>query len=173
MVKEKESKTGSGFFVAWYQRSKKQLENEVSDKQEGNDRKFSGRRHYIFFPAGLQVWSKIGRFWVVSISEKSATNSQALTHFKMHWLYDPQASQSNKGRKKKEKKEKASSVCFQNSGWKSSTEYLSYAQGSLVHTEFNWHFTLKSHHKVTPGSCTCVFIPCRAISKLGRTSAEL
>lgn len=75
--------------------------------------------------------------------------------------------------KKNEKKEKASSVCFQNSGWKSSTEYLSYAQGSLVHTEFNWHFTLKSHHKVTPGNCTCVFIPCRAISKLGRTSAEL
>lgn len=55
MVKEKESKTGSVFFVAWYQRSKKQLENEVIDKQEGNDRKFSGRRHYIFFPARLQV----------------------------------------------------------------------------------------------------------------------
>lgn len=134
---------------------------------------FLGEDITFFFLPDFRSDQKLESFGLSAFQKKSATNSQALTHFKMHWLYYPQASQSNKGRKKKEKKEKASSVCFQNSGWKSSTEYLSYAQGSLVHTEFNWHFTLKSHHKVTPGNCTCVFIPCRAISKLGRTSAEL
>lgn len=62
------------FFVAWYQRSEKQLENEVSDKQKDNDRKFSGRRHYISFLTDFRSDQKLEGFGLSAFQKKSATN---------------------------------------------------------------------------------------------------
>lgn len=149
-VKEKESKTDSIFLWPWCQRSKNQLGTEVGDKQEGNYRKFSGRRHHIFFLPAFRFDGKMERFGLAAFQKKcyKLTSSwhtlkcSSCTIHKAAWSNK----QKNKRKKKKRKNEKASSVCLQNSGWKSNNEYLAYARGSLVHTEFNWHLALRSHH---------------------------
>lgn len=171
MAKEKDFKTDSSIFLVWYQKSEKQLENEVIDKQENNDKTFSRRRHYISFLPDFKSDQKLEDFGLSAFQKKVLQTDKFLTHFKVHRLCNPQASWSNKGINKKKKQ--TFSVCFQNPVWKSNAKYLSDAQGSLVRTQFSWHLTLKSHHKVTPGHCACALTPCRPISKLDRTSAAL
>lgn len=139
-----------------------------------NRKMFSRRRHHISFLPDFRSDQKLEDFGLSAFQKKVLQTDKFLTHFKVHWLCNPRASWSNKGiNKRKRKKTQTFSVCFQNSVWKSNTKYLSDAQGSLVHTQFSWHLTLKSHHKVTPGSYACVLTTCRRISKLDRTSVAL
>lgn len=106
-VKEKESKTDSIFLWPWCQRIKNQLGTEVGDKQEGNYRKFSGRRHHIFFLPAFRFDGKMERFGLAAFQKKCYKLTSSWHTLKCSSCTIHKAAWSNKQKnKRKKRKEK-------------------------------------------------------------------
>lgn len=65
---------------------------------------FSRRRHHISFLPDFRSDQKLEDFGLSAFQKKVLQTDKFLTHFKVHWLCNPQASWSNKGINKRKKK---------------------------------------------------------------------